>query len=198
MTNDDPKTTLIEAAERVLARDGRTGLTTRRLAAEAGLNPGLVHYHFGSIDTVVALVMERAAARSLARLEAAVESGQAFVERWRAIVADLDEQVRSGEARLLAELAAVALTDDRVQARHAQLLTDRRALIAHALEGAAEEYRLSPGAAGPAAVLITAVCNGLVEERLAGIRAGHAELERWIEGWLLALGESPPGVRPGW
>ena len=58
MTNDDPKTTLIEAAERVLARDGRTGLTTRRLAAEAGLNPGLVHYHFGSIDTVVAVAME--------------------------------------------------------------------------------------------------------------------------------------------
>jgi TetR/AcrR family transcriptional regulator len=187
MTNDDPKTTLIEAAERVLARDGRAGLTTRRLAAEAGLNPGLVHYHFGSIDTVMALVMERAAARSLARLEAAVGSGEAFVQRWRAIVADLDEQVRTGEARLLAQLAAVALTDDRGQARHAQLLTDRRALIARALEGAAEEYSLSPGAVGPAAVMITAVCNGLVEERLAGIRAGHAELERWIEGWLLAL-----------
>ena len=39
---------LLDAAERLLVEVGYAGITTRRLAEEAGVNHGLVHYYFGS------------------------------------------------------------------------------------------------------------------------------------------------------
>ena len=39
---------ILEAAKRVLARDGFPALTFANIAAEAGENPALIRYHFGS------------------------------------------------------------------------------------------------------------------------------------------------------
>ncbi|MGN6378660.1 MAG: TetR family transcriptional regulator [Gaiellales bacterium] len=198
MTKSDPKTALVEAAERLLVRDGRTAVTTRRLAAEASLSPGLVHYHFGSVDAVLAQVMERAAERSLAALAAAADDRPAFIDRWRAIVRQLDAEVRSGEAKLLAELAAVALNDERVRARYARLVDDRRRLVAGMLSDAADEYGVSRAAVEPATTLVTSLLQGLAWQRLAGADTAHAELEQWVEGWLLGLaGPAPASGRAG-
>lgn len=52
-------TALIDAAERVLARDGLTGLTVRAVATEAGVAPMGVYNRFGSKDGLVAAVLVR-------------------------------------------------------------------------------------------------------------------------------------------
>ncbi|HUK68258.1 MAG TPA: helix-turn-helix domain-containing protein [Streptosporangiaceae bacterium] len=44
---------LLDAAERLLAAVGYAGVTTRRLAEEAGINHGLVHYYFGSNEKLL-------------------------------------------------------------------------------------------------------------------------------------------------
>jgi DNA-binding transcriptional regulator YbjK len=44
---------LLDAAERLLVDVGYAGITTRRLAEEAGVNHGLVHYYFGSIENLL-------------------------------------------------------------------------------------------------------------------------------------------------
>jgi AcrR family transcriptional regulator len=41
---------LFAAADRVLARDGAPGLTTRSVTAEAGVGTGVLHRHFGDLD----------------------------------------------------------------------------------------------------------------------------------------------------
>ena len=41
---------LLDAAERLLFDFGAAGITTRRVADEAGVNHGLVHYYFGSVE----------------------------------------------------------------------------------------------------------------------------------------------------
>ena len=41
---------LFDAAERVLARDGPAGLTTRAVTAEAGVANGVLHRHFRDLD----------------------------------------------------------------------------------------------------------------------------------------------------
>ena len=53
------ETALLDAAERLLVERGHAGLTTRALAAEAGVNHGLVHYYFGSLENLLARVLER-------------------------------------------------------------------------------------------------------------------------------------------
>ncbi|WP_320669802.1 TetR/AcrR family transcriptional regulator [Patulibacter defluvii] len=67
---------LLDAATRVIARDGFRGLTYRAVAQEAGVTHGLVSYHFGSRD---ALVHETLAALARASIDGAAlvpESGR--------------------------------------------------------------------------------------------------------------------------
>src|SRR5207249_4194403 len=58
---------LLDAAERLLVEVGYDGVSTRRLAEEAGVNHGLVHYYFGSIENMLVRMLERFTERLVAR-----------------------------------------------------------------------------------------------------------------------------------
>ena len=49
---------ILKAAYRVAARERLTGLTARRVAAEAGVSSGLVFFHFGSRDALLVALLE--------------------------------------------------------------------------------------------------------------------------------------------
>ncbi len=56
----NPRQQLFAAAERVLLRDGASGLTGRSVTAEAGVAKGVLHRHFADFNTFVAqLVNDR-------------------------------------------------------------------------------------------------------------------------------------------
>src|SRR4029077_16934939 len=57
----------LDAAERLLIREGAAGISTRQLAREAGQNHGLVHYYFGSVDELLLQTFERFTDRVLDR-----------------------------------------------------------------------------------------------------------------------------------
>jgi AcrR family transcriptional regulator len=195
---EDPKARLLEAAARVLIRDGRCGLTTRRLAREAGVNHGLVHYHYGSLDSVLAELMEAAGRRWLGSLAAAVGGQGVFLDRWRAVRAGLARDVAGGESKLRAELALAAANDPGLDQRWLTFLESRFELLSVLVAGMLQEYRLSISLGPPATALISAVLHGLERDGLDGLDAGHPDLDAWIEGWLLALSAgADPGVRPG-
>ena len=71
----------LDAAERLLVEVGYAGITTRALAAEAGVNHGLVHYYFGSMEEVLVQVLERFTARLIERQRAMYSSGRARSSR---------------------------------------------------------------------------------------------------------------------
>jgi AcrR family transcriptional regulator len=56
-SSDGRRTELIDAALRVLARDGVAAATTRRIADEAGLPLGAVHYWFAGKDDLMEAVV---------------------------------------------------------------------------------------------------------------------------------------------
>src|SRR5919107_4661037 len=74
---------LLDAAERLLVQVGHAGITTRRLAAEAGANQGLVHYYFGSLDELFVQVLERFTDRLIARQREMYAADVPFIEKWR-------------------------------------------------------------------------------------------------------------------
>jgi AcrR family transcriptional regulator len=56
----DVRAQLFDAAERVLRRDGPSGLTSRAVTAEAGVAKGVLHRHFADFDAFLAeLVLDR-------------------------------------------------------------------------------------------------------------------------------------------
>lgn len=60
MTEGDTKQRLIDAAERLFARDGVQGARIREINELAGqLNPSALHYHFGSRMGLVEAILER-------------------------------------------------------------------------------------------------------------------------------------------
>jgi AcrR family transcriptional regulator len=77
MPAEERRDRLIEAAIRVMTRDGVARATTRAIASEAGMPLGVFHYAFHSKQELVTRVTETIAQRSKADIDAAVLSGPA-------------------------------------------------------------------------------------------------------------------------
>ena len=181
----------LDAAERLLVDVGHAGITTRRLAAEAGANQGLVHYYFGSIDELFVQVLERFTARLVARQREMYAGDEPFIERWRAAWRFQEEDLRAGYSKIWMELQALSWSHPELRPRVARVNGEWRVVLREAFERAAEEYGLTdddPPVDALVAMTIT-FGQGYALERLEGIDAGHRELLDWIERWLVSLEE---------
>ena len=98
----------LDAAERLLIREGAAGISTRQLAREAGQNHGLVHYYFGSVDELLLQTFERFTDRVLDRQRAMYETDTPFAEKWRTAMGFIDEDLDSGYPKVWAEMEALA------------------------------------------------------------------------------------------
>jgi AcrR family transcriptional regulator len=179
----------LDAAERLLVREGAAGITTRQLAREAGQNHGLVHYYFGSVDELLLRTLERFTARVLDRQRAMYETRASFIEKWRIAVGFIEDDLAAGYPKVWAELEALALNRPELRDR-LRAVNDRwRSLLRDALAQAIEEYDLDSTrfSAEAWAALVMQFNKGLLNERLLGFDRGHTELLAAIDDWLTSL-----------
>ena len=80
---------LVDAAERLLVSVGHASITTRLVAKEAGVNHGLVHYYFGSMENLLLRVLERFTEREQVEIEISVAEAAEAITAWLAS-GDLD------------------------------------------------------------------------------------------------------------
>ena len=179
----------LDAAERLLIEVGYAGITTRRLASEAGLNPGLVHYYFGSLDEVLVQALQRFTARLIERQRAMYETDIPFIEKWRRAMEYLEDDLAAGYPKILLELQALGWNRPDIREGIARVNAQWREVLTEAFEQAADEYGLEP-AEFPLDALVSLVMTfnqGIELERLSGISTGHDELLAWIDRWLESL-----------
>ena len=176
-------TALLDAAERLLIETGYSGLTTRRVAAEAGVNHGLVHYYFGSMEELLLQVLERFTARMIERQAAMYEADEPFLDKWRTAMNWLEEDVEAGYPKVWWELQAMAWNHPEMRDRLVQVDGIWRGLLRDHFAGALEEYGVDFPLEATVALVI-AFNKGVQIEQLSGISAGHKELLAWIDGWL--------------
>jgi AcrR family transcriptional regulator len=69
---DARRFSLIEAAARVLAREGAAGASVRNIASEAGVSPGLVGHYFDGVDALIAATYAHVGEQVSAALDAAI------------------------------------------------------------------------------------------------------------------------------
>lgn len=171
-------TALMDAAERLLITHGRAGVTTRRVAEEAGQPHGLVRYHFGSLETLLLRTLDRAAGRIIDRQRELYGGDQAFVEKWRTAMNLIDTDLAAGFPKLVAELFALAWNDQAYRDGLEQTMREFTDMLAEAVTGANREYgtRLAADDVQALATLIRTFQIGMLIERLAGIEIGHTEL----------------------
>ena len=184
----------LDAAERLLVREGAAGVSTRQLAAEAGQNHGLVHYYFGSVDELLLQTLERFTARILERQRAMYSTDAPFTEKWRAAMGYIEEDLAAGYPKVWAELEALAWNHAEMRDRLSRVNDDWRTLLRDALAEAIDEYSLDSSrfSAEALAALVMQFNKGLLNERLLGFDRGHAELLAAIDGWLTELEQGKP------
>ena len=179
----------LDAAERLLVDVGHGGITTRRLAAEAGANQGLVHYYFGSLDELLVQVLERFTERLIARQREMYAADVPFIEKWRTAWRFQEQDLQAGYSKIWMELQAMSWSNPQLKPRVARVTGEWRAVLRDAFEQAAEEYDLDPEEFPVEALLAMTMTfgQGYALERLEGIDEGHQELLAWIERWLESL-----------
>src|SRR5919197_5180953 len=133
------RTALLDAAERLLIEEGHAGITTRKVAAAASVNHGLVHYYFGSIEELLFQAMERYTQRLLERQRALYAAHIPFIEKWRRAMRYIDEDLEAGYPKIWAELHAVAWNRPQFQERIAQVHLQWREIFCGALARAEDE-----------------------------------------------------------
>lgn len=106
---------LLEAAKAVLRRNGYAGLSTRDVAAEAGVPLSQIHYHFGSKQGLLLALFEYLNAQLLDRQNAMfADRSLSLSQRWDRACDYLDEDIGSGYVRVLQELISASWSDPAV------------------------------------------------------------------------------------
>ena len=110
-----PAPRCLEAAKKVLRQNGYSGLSTRDVAAAAGVPLSQIHYHFGSKQGLVLALFEYLNAQLLDRQNALFHDPKLKLsQQWDLACDYLDDDIASGYVRVLQELMAASWADAEV------------------------------------------------------------------------------------
>ena len=158
---------LLDAAERIMVRDGYAAVTSRRVEAEAGLK---LHYHYGTLDDLFIAVVRRRGESNVARLADALAAPDPLRAWWR-LASD-----RRGNT-LLVELTAAANHRPALQAEVAGFAREVRRMQIEALDSILADYGIDRDLFPPA--LVAAAFQGLAfvmaHDQVAGFDTAQDE-----------------------
>ena len=77
---------ILDAAERLFARQGFTATTIKQIGKEANVNPALLYYYYDSKETLYRAMLQRILGQLLARGTDAMQRATSHAERIRAFV----------------------------------------------------------------------------------------------------------------
>ena len=177
---------LLDAAERLMLEEGYASVTSRRLAAKAGLKPQLVHYYFRTMDDLFLEVFRRRADANLARFERAIAEDGSLRNLWR-----LNADPRG--AAFTIELAALANHRKAIRAEVARYAERFRAAQVAAVSAALADHDIAEDKVPPivAVLTMTGLTQVLALEGALGVTTGHDTTLEFVERTIARL-ERPP------
>ena len=166
----DTRTLVLDAAKKVLRQSGYAKLSTRDVAAAAGVPLSQIHYHFGSKQGMVLALFEYLNAQLLDRQASLFgDAALKLSEQWDRACDYLDEDIASGYVRVLQELIAASWADAPVaKVIRAGLLGWMELLTELARRADRELGGLSPFSAEEVAILIGSAFVGAESNYLLG------------------------------
>ena len=148
---------ILDAARERLLADGFANLSTRKVAAEAGVPLSQVHYHFGSKQGLILALLETENRRRLERQQEMYESDLPLWQRYEQACDFLEDDLESGYVRVLQEMIAAGWSEPAIGAAVRELLTGWYQLLTDVIRRAESEH----GSLGPftAEELATLIAN---------------------------------------
>jgi AcrR family transcriptional regulator len=189
-TDSKTRLRLLDAAELLMAEEGYAAVTSRRLAARAGLKPQLVHYYFRTMDDLFVEAFRRRAEENLVRFERAIAEDGSLQNLWR---------LNADPRRTMFSIEYVALANHRKAlrveiARYAERfraiqLESMRAALARS--GVPEERM----PAEAALLLAVGLSQVLAIESGLGVTSGHASTVAYVERMIGVMDRGPDDQR---
>ncbi|MFC6621397.1 TetR/AcrR family transcriptional regulator [Novosphingobium panipatense] len=170
---------IIEATNQLIRDEGYASVSTRRVAARAGLKPSLVHYYFPTTDDLLVEVSRQGAAQSDRMIEEALASEDPLRALW-------DFFIDTSRVAMALEFMALANHRPAVReymAQHSEEMRARQVEILKRLLGD-RLSRLEGFDAAGLSVVLAGIGRAIVMEHGLGVTTGHAEAIRIVEGWL--------------
>jgi AcrR family transcriptional regulator len=183
------RTQLLDAAERLLLEEGYAAVTSRRVAAKAGLKPQLVHYYFRTMDDLFLDVFRRRAERDLAGFERAIAEDGSLRNLWR-----LNADPRG--VAFTMEFVALGNHRKAIRAEIARYAERFRATQVEAVTAALADHHIPEDRLPPIVALLTmtGLSQVLALEDALGVTTGHDSTREFIERFIDQL-ERPPARR---
>lgn len=188
---------IVKAAEDLIRDEGYASVSTRRIAARAGLKPSLVHYYFPTTDDLLIEVSRKGAAESDRMIEDALASDDPLASLWSFFV---------DTSRTAMALEFMAMANHRealraTMAEHSEAMRLRQIeILSHVLG----DRLLGPDGCPPAGltVVLAGIGRAIVMEENLGVKSGHQEAIAFVRDWLDRLtgktaSDSQAAVLPG-
>jgi AcrR family transcriptional regulator len=182
------RTALLDAAEGIMLDEGYAAVTTRRIAAKAGLNSALVYYYFDTMDGLFIALFRRGAERTREHWERVLASPQPLWSFWDTL---RDE---SNTARTM-EFIALANHRKAIRAEIAAAARNFHRMQLETLSRALDRYGIDSQRWPPTSVIVmmTGIARYLLIEKAFDVDLGHAETVAVIERHIRELeGERRP------
>lgn len=170
---------LLDAAQQLILEDGYASVTSRRVAAKAGLKPQLVHYYFRTMDDLFIALVHRGAEQNLERQARALESPTPLRALWEfcsdpagATLTMEFSALANHRKAIRSEIAAYAEQFRKLQTESLAMIIKRAGI---------PSKELPPGAL---AVFLTAISQIVVIEEALGVTSGHREAKALVESYI--------------
>jgi AcrR family transcriptional regulator len=183
---------LIAATSQIMVEEGYAAATSRRVAAQAGVKPALVHYYFPTMDDLYLAVFRIGATGYLESQQKALASDRPLHAFWETLVAPKD-------TRLLLEFIGLANHRKEIRAEIAAWSERWREQQITALNFIVREHDLDPDDFPPAALafVIAAIGRTLILEEGLGTAGGHDEAVALVHRFLDKFEMPQPKARRG-
>ncbi len=180
--NSATRALIVKTTEELILEQGYGSLSTRRVAARAGLKPSLVHYYFPTTDDLLLEVSRRGAEESDRMFEEALESDNPLQALWGFLI-------DTSRTAMALEFMAMANRRDALRAHmaeHCQQMREREIKIFRKLIGGRLE---GPDGLPPEAlsVVLAGIGRAIIMEENLGVDTGHEAAKAFVEQWLEKL-----------
>jgi len=173
---------ILDATQEIMIGEGYAAVSTRRVAAKAGIKPALVQYYFPAMDELLLALYRRGAENVLERQTQALASGRPLHALW---------EVSTDPARAALGIEFMALANHRkaIGAEIALFATRTRAVQAEALAQLLGGRLLDLADYPPEGLtlILAGIARALVMEQGIGMDFGHAQALELVGRWLRRL-----------
>jgi AcrR family transcriptional regulator len=151
---------ILEAGRRQLLAAGFAGMSTRKVAQEAGVLVSQLNYHFGSKQGLILTLLEDENRRRLARQTAMYAEDMPLWKRYEQACDFLEDDLESGYVRVLQEMIAAGWTDPQIGEQVRGLLRGWIGLVTEVAREAERRHGLGPFTAEEVGALISTIFMG--------------------------------------